>query len=393
MKKILCAFVVTSMLGAASAHAQVSKPASPSTDAQDSEFAAFRAKLEEAQAAAAPAATAPAPVSPLAVPLEGAPTDAGTASGADELSKLLGPAGNLPLDGKSPAVAPNGMIMQTPEELRMVMEQEAELQKQRLEDETFEAALKMLMPMTPEQIRKTYDAFIVNRRAAETPAIAPEPRQVVETISLDPGGEMTTVKMTPGFVTTVVILDASGAPWPVENLSWAGAFDVTPPESGGNIIRFTPQSAHGVGNISIKLVDLIAPITMNLRSNIEEVYYRMDLRVPKAGPLAKTPLIEYGGLKAVAGKDKSLSAILDGIPPEGAEKLLIDGVDGRTSAWRVEDAVYLRTPLSLLSPGWHASATSADGMNVYALSKAPVVLLSDGGRMVRARIDNDGVAP
>jgi intracellular multiplication protein IcmK len=47
---------------------------------------------------------------------------------------------------------------------------------------------------------------------------------------------------------------------------------------------------------------------------------------------------------------------------------------------------YIRTPLTLLSPGWDQSVSSADGMHVYAMAFAPVVLLSDDGRMMRAYI-------
>ena len=51
------------------------------------------------------------------------------------------------------------------------------------------------------------------------------------------------------------------------------------------------------------------------------------------------------------------------------------------------------TPLTLLSPSWDSSVTSADGMNVYTLNDTPVVLLSDEGRMVRAHITADEVTP
>ena len=49
---------------------------------------------------------------------------------------------------------------------------------------------------------------------------------------------------------------------------------------------------------------------------------------------------------------------------------------------------YLRTPLTLLSPGWSNSMTSADGMKVYEIRNTPVVLLSDKGKMVRAHLSD-----
>jgi intracellular multiplication protein IcmK len=53
---------------------------------------------------------------------------------------------------------------------------------------------------------------------------------------------------------------------------------------------------------------------------------------------------------------------------------------------------YVRTPLTLLSPGWQHSVSSADGMNVYMMASAPVLLLSDRGRVVRARVSQEGVS-
>jgi intracellular multiplication protein IcmK len=66
--------------------------------------------------------------------------------------------------------------------------------------------------------------------------------------------------------------------------------------------------------------------------------------------------------------------------------MTVDGVDGRTSAYNLAGRLYLRTPLTLLSPTWQSSAQSADGMKVYVLDNAPVLLLSDQGTMVRAMI-------
>jgi intracellular multiplication protein IcmK len=192
--------------------------------------------------------------------------------------------------------------------------------------------------------------------------------------------------MAPNHVTSVSIVDATGMPWPIQDMSWAGPFQILAPESGGHILRITPQTAHGVGNLSLRFVDMTTPVILRLTTGIDWVHYRLDLRIPKPGPLAKTPIIEYGGLKTVAGKDEQMVGVLDGTPPQNAEKLVVEGVDTRTTAYKLSGRVYLRTPLTLLSPAWDASVSSSDGTTVYALGNTPVVLLSDEGRMVKARI-------
>ncbi len=287
----------------------------------------------------------------------------------------------------------NALNMQAPVMTPEQAEAVAAAQKKKVNDAVFEEALKSLLPMTPEQIRKLLDAFKESRQAAETPITMPVPKVEVVTVSLDPTQVPPVIKTAPGRVSTLIILDSTGSPWPIQDVSWAGKFDVTPPEEGGHVVRITPQSAHNVGNVSIRLVDLITPITFTLVTGLDEVDYRFDARIPKLGPLAKVPLIENGGLKSVVGGDENMVQMLDGTPPGNAEKLKIDGTDGRSSVWRLSGRIYLRTPLTLLSPAWSSSVTSGDGMNVYVLNDTPVILLSDEGRVVRAHIAATEVTP
>lgn len=304
----------------------------------------------------------------------------------------LGPAANLPVGKQAPATAKAlGMqpLVETPEQI----EAEQAAEKKKVEDQAYDEAVKELMPMTPEQIRKMLNTFKESRQASETPITDPVPHVQVQTVSLDPSQPPPIIKTSPGRVTTLIVLDSTGAPWPIQDVSWAGHFDIQPPEDGGHVVRIVPNTAHTMGNLSIRLVDLITPVTFTLQTGLDEVDYRFDARIPKTGPLAKAPLIENGGIKTTVGSDENLVQILDGTPPSGSEKLKVEGADGRTSGWRVAGHVYLRTPLTLLSPAWSSSVASADGMNVYVLNDTPVVLLSDEGRMVRAHIATAEVTP
>jgi len=69
----------------------------------------------------------------------------------------------------------------------------------------------------------------------------------------------------------------------------------------------------------------------------------------------------------------------------------VSGVDSRTAVYRANGVTYLRTPLTLLSPGWSASVKSADGTTVYVVNNSPVFLLSDRGQMVRAVVQEQKV--
>ncbi len=78
----------------------------------------------------------------------------------------------------------------------------------------------------------------------------PVPKVEVDRLS-DPTQVPPVIKTAPGRVSTLIILDLTGSPWPIQDVSWAGKFDVTPPEEGGHVVRITPQSAHNVGNVSV----------------------------------------------------------------------------------------------------------------------------------------------
>jgi len=397
MKRLLLSLSVIALLCAAGSAAFAQ-----SSDEFEKELQAFQKKTGvnpgnamQPQTAPDAAAMPPPPAAlaaPAAAPTLGSPISAGAGANANPAANPLGPAGNLPLGRQMPATA-NALNMQIPVETQADIDAKTAARRKKFDEQIFDEALQELLPMSPEEIRKTLDTFEVSRKAAETPITDPVPIVRIETVSLDPTQVPPIIRTSPGRVTTLTLLDSTGAPWPIQDVSWAGEFQVTPPEEGGNVVRITPKTAHRMGNISMRLVDLGTVVTFTLNTGMDVVDYRLDVRIPRPGPLAKVPLIEHGGLKSVVGTDENLVQILDGTAPSGAEKLKVEGTDGRSSAWRVSGRMYLRTPLTLLSPAWSSSVASADGMNVYVLNNTPVVLLSDEGRVVRASIAASEVTP
>ncbi|MCK6419089.1 MAG: DotH/IcmK family type IV secretion protein [Alphaproteobacteria bacterium] len=268
-----------------------------------------------------------------------------------------------------------------------VMGRSDEQVKESRRKEAFEAALQGLLPLRPEEIRELMERFDQTQEASTLPVYPnPKPEVAVETLSLDPGAKPAVVKVAYGNVTTLNIVDSTGAPWPIQDVSWAGNFDVMQSgEQGSHIIRITPQSEFAMGNMSIRLLTLQTPVILTLETSRESVHYRFDAIIPEYGPSANVPLIESGTVSIKAGGSE-IASFLQGVIPPGATRMSVDGTDGRTTAYTVNDQTYLRTPLTLLSPAWSASVASADGMRVYAIAPTPVVLLSDQGRMIRAKL-------
>lgn len=251
--------------------------------------------------------------------------------------------------------------------------------------EAFDKALKQLLPLKPEEIRTLLEHFDRTVESTQLP-VHPYPRaeSVVRNISLDPGVPPIVVKLAHGYVTTLSIVDSSGTPWPIEDISWVGEFKIheSTVMEVTNMLRISPDSKFAHGNVSMKLVGLNTPVIMTFETNRDVVHYRIDAVVPKRGPSAKTPLIDTG--VSLSAGDPDMSIALSGVVPRDAEVLNVSGVDGRTTAYIYNGLTYLRTPLTLLSPAWDSSVTSSDGTKIYALEETPVVLLSKNGRMIRA---------
>jgi len=122
--------------------------------------------------------------------------------------------------------------------------------------------------------------------------------------------------------------------------------------------------------MSVSLLGSYTPVILTLETNRDVVHYRFDAVMSDYGPLAKAPLIDSasgGGFGTVAGSS-GLSSALEGIVPQGAARLNVSGVDRRTSAFSYNGMTYVRTPLTLLSPGWSGSVAWLDGMRVYVIS-------------------------
>lgn len=252
-------------------------------------------------------------------------------------------------------------------------------------NEAFDQALRTLLPLRPGEIRTLLEHFDRTIESTQLPVHPyPRPELTVQNVSLDPGVLPLTVKMAYGYVTTISMLDASGQPWPIEDMSWVGEFKIqeSTVDTTTHMIRVSPESAFAHGNISMRLAGLNAPVILTFETNRDLVHYRFDAILPKMGPSATTPLIDTG-VTLVSG-DPDMSIALGGVVPGDAEILDVSGVDGRTTAYIYNGLTYVRTPLTLLSPGWNSSVTSADGTKIYALEGTPVILLSDRGRMVRA---------
>lgn len=251
------------------------------------------------------------------------------------------------------------------------------------DDPAFQNMTGKIFPMSPDQIQALRNVQDLTQRAIATTAGSP-PRPVVSTqnVMLSPGAVPPIVRLGTGYVTSIVFIDQTGSPWPVASYSIGdpNRFNIQWDQES-NVMMMQGHGAYATGNMAVTLRDLPTPVMLTLVSDQRVVDYRIDLRVQGRGPQAMGSIIA-GTMPT--NSNPVLMNLLDGVAPADAKMLEIDG--GQAQAWLFGGQMLLRTPLTVLSPGWQATMSSPDGTKVYQLAPTPIVLVSDQGRSTPLKI-------
>ncbi len=251
-----------------------------------------------------------------------------------------------------------------------------------LGDDAFANTVRNMMPLSPDQIRTLRYLFDQSQRAASTdPGVPPKPTSTSVIVNLSPGATPPVIRLSAGFVTSLVFVDSTGAPWPIQ------AYDLGDPQTFnvewdkvGNTLLVQALRRYTSGNLAVILKGLDTPVMVTLLPGQDAVDYRVDLRVPGVGPNAN-PVLD--GLPNTESPE--LLNVLNGIPPQGSQQVTVTG--GDCDAWVLNGNLFLRTRLTVLSPAWISTMSSADGTNAYELQTTPVILASQRGKLVKLTIE------
>lgn len=252
-----------------------------------------------------------------------------------------------------------------------------------LRQEAFSNTLNNLLPLSPEQIVALRHMYRQTKFAAATsPSTPPKPTSTSQFVSLAPGATPPAIRLSAGFVSSLVFLDSTGAPWPITayDLGNPKAFDIQW-DKKDNTLMVQASSLYTYGNLAVRLKGLTTPVMLTLIPGQKDVDYRVELRVQGLGPEAK-PVLSGGGLPS--GANPVLLGVLDGVGPTGSQRLKVSG--GQAQAWLSGGKIFFRSRLTVLSPGWLSIMNSADGTKAYELPRTPNVLVSANGKPVLLKI-------
>nr|WP_242602248.1 DotH/IcmK family type IV secretion protein [Legionella nagasakiensis] len=256
--------------------------------------------------------------------------------------------------------------------------------KEVFDELAYEGVTEQLFPLSPEQTIHLKQMYETSEFAKESPVgTPPKPTATSQIVNLSPGSTPPVIRLSQGFVSSLVFLDSTGAPWPI------GAYDLGDPsafniqwDKTSNTLMIQATKLYTYGNLAVRLRDLNTPVMLTLIPGQKAVDYRVDLRIQGYGPNAKNLPTEIG---IPPSANDLLLNVLDGVPPPGSTRLTVSGGDAR--AWLLNERMYVRTNLTILSPGWIGSMTSADGMHAYEMQKSPVLLVSWHGKVMQLKVE------
>lgn len=242
--------------------------------------------------------------------------------------------------------------------------------------------LTKVAPMDTEMLRSVIQELYNRQAGAVTPA---NPGMVCRStqyaVDLSPGATPPVVRVAKGVGAIVNFVDSAGNPWPItfaRNFHQEAAI-VT--QMAPHIISAAASSNHLSGSVGVVLEGLTTPVTFIVTPGQEETDCRVDLRVTGLAPGAVAAPGQITNRPGIAAD--GLMGFMYGQTPEGAKRLTLTmpgNENNTTRAWQDADGrLVLRTPASVVSPGWYQSMAALDGTTVYQMPPTSVINVSVQG--------------
>ena len=264
---------------------------------------------------------------------------------------------------------------------------------QALSDEATGAAVRRRLPYALEDVERMQKLERENRRsrAFARPVPARGVRSI--TLALDAGARPPVIRAAQGYVTAIVFLDLTGAPWPVRRVLMRPGFRAAGDDQDArHIIYIAPQQAFDHGNVTVELDGLDLPLSFAIVVDDDAAAdFRVAVRLPRAGPAASLHVLHRPG-RFQAGHPL-LGLFAAGAVPGGATRVALAGGDWRDRAWRYRDRLYLKTPKTLLAPGPLSFERGPDGDWLFELDDTPFAMLSDRGVQFRIAFPGRALLP
>ncbi|MHB1285533.1 MAG: DotH/IcmK family type IV secretion protein [Leptospirales bacterium] len=236
-------------------------------------------------------------------------------------------------------------------------------------------------PLTPEDIRLLKRTLYETQKAVH--GSPPVGRAVSLQVSLDPGASFPVVHLVPGIASTITVVDATGAPWPIEDVIVGNSksFPVRRMSTSNGVV-IEPKNNVGWTSLSLVMKGRGTPAVLKLVDSDHVSDTRVTARIEGRGPNAITPLFREP--KPIVSS--RILAFLDGIPPSEARSIPVHGTKDM-EAWRFGSRLFVRTHMDVLAPAWNETVAGPNGMKLYVFSPVSVITAAgEDGEMVTVEL-------
>ncbi|MHB1529907.1 MAG: DotH/IcmK family type IV secretion protein [Acidiferrobacteraceae bacterium] len=152
----------------------------------------------------------------------------------------------------------------------------------------FQRSLKTLLPLSPNQIKAFKHRADRTRRAIHE---GPQPilQSSSQILDLAPGAALPVITVAPDYVSSVVFVDDTGAPWPITRYavgapSW---FSVSQPKiASANMLTVSPTGTYVSSDLVVTLKDYATPVMWDLKTSRQHAAALIALRANLPGPNA-----------------------------------------------------------------------------------------------------------
>lgn len=266
--------------------------------------------------------------------------------------------------------------------LKKLLDAQKNVNQKASDDPEFDAALKAVMQLTPEQIKKMNQLMDEIEQAKYQPPNGKRGVTRSNMVDLSPGSEVPKAYLAVNNTSSLVFLDATGQPWPVVAFDNPNdtIFNVTQPKTQQHVLSISPKQSYAYGNINVTLDSLNVPVVVQLVVGYGEIVdLRHEYHIAAEGPNATHSI---GRSPKIA--DDVMLSILDGVPPGDLKRMKTNDKDAQV--WEQDGLYFIRTKAYLLLPAPLSRESSSDGTHVYKAPKLPSLSVSLNGQYKQIRV-------
>lgn len=254
--------------------------------------------------------------------------------------------------------------------------------KENATKKAFDVAAQQVNGLTPDMIRELRRSYEAKNKAInEVDVMSAIPVSRTITIPLGVSNQKEVIRTAIGYATNISIVDSTGKPWNVENITVGNSQDFKfsrLDDPKGYLFSLTTKKNNIRSNVIFLLSEgkgksIKVPIVLDVISGQKEIDDKIVIRVQGIGPNGS---IEQTRLSQ--GIDSKYISWLDGVVPSHVKKL--KSSDKFLKAWRdVDGSIVVITKYQVYSPLSTVMLASSDGeVTLYKLSaKSSVVRARD----------------